>query len=89
MKEMMAVPCWRKPTPHHVLGGLPRSRDDMPGKYYDRLAGDAMPAVHELKATEGGELQVHGSAGLVASLHAAGLIDELRLLVFPVTVGAG
>jgi dihydrofolate reductase len=53
------------------------------------LTGDSLAAVRELKEQPGGELQVHGSAGLAASLHAAGLVDEYRLLVFPVTVGAG
>jgi dihydrofolate reductase len=53
------------------------------------LTGDAVDAVARLKELPGGELQVHGCARLAASLHAAGLIDEYRLLVFPVTVGAG
>ena len=45
--------------------------------------------MRKLKDNGGGELQVHGSARLAQSLHAAGLVDEYRLLVFPVTVGEG
>ena len=32
---------------------------------------------------------MHGSCGLIKTLQEAGLIDEYRLLVFPVLVGAG
>ncbi len=53
------------------------------------LSGDPVAAVRELKEQPGGELQVHGSARLASTLHAAGLVDEYRLLVFPVTVGSG
>jgi len=53
------------------------------------LGGDAIEAVRELKSRPGGELQLHGSWGLAQTLHRHGLIDEYRLLVFPVTVGAG
>ncbi len=53
------------------------------------LDGDPVDAVARLKKQPGGELQVHGCARLAATLHAAGLIDEYRLIVFPVTVGSG
>ncbi len=54
------------------------------------VSGDAVERVRALKEELGeGELQVHGSAQLAAALHEAGLVDEYRLLVFPVCVGAG
>ena len=43
----------------------------------------------ELKRAHGGEAGVFGSITLVQSLLRRGLIDELRLLVHPVTVGRG
>jgi len=53
------------------------------------LSGDITDQVRRLKERPGGELQVHGSAGLASALHQAGLIDEYRLLTAPVTVGKG
>jgi dihydrofolate reductase len=53
------------------------------------LSGDVPARVAEVKRQPGRELQIHGSARLGASLLAAGLVDELRLMVAPVVVGSG
>lgn len=54
------------------------------------LSGDVVAEVARLKETgDDAELQVHGSEQLAAAPHEAGLVDEYRLLVLPVTVGAG
>lgn len=53
------------------------------------LSGDISTQLRDLKATPGGEIQIHGSSILAQSLFAVGLIDELRLVVAPVVVGSG
>jgi dihydrofolate reductase len=53
------------------------------------LSGDVAARVAELKQTPGRELQIHGSARLGHTMLTAGLVDELRLVVAPVIVGAG
>lgn len=53
------------------------------------LVRDVATEVAELKQTLSGELQVHGSAGLIQTLLEKGLVDELNLIAFPVIVGNG
>lgn len=53
------------------------------------LRGDAAETVATLKAQPGGDLGIIGSASLVRSLHAAGLIDHYTLLTCPLTLGSG
>jgi dihydrofolate reductase len=53
------------------------------------LEGDAAEAVAALKAGDGPDLLIQGSSVLIQSLLAAGLIDEFRLMIFPVLLGGG
>jgi dihydrofolate reductase len=53
------------------------------------LGGDLAEQVAKLRDATDGEIYVHGSAQLVQGLLAAGLLDELRLMVFPVLLGSG
>lgn len=53
------------------------------------LRGDLTEALSRLKQEEGQDILVAGSGQLVHTLHARNLIDEYRLMVFPVVLGSG
>src|SRR5437870_10174256 len=54
-----------------------------------KLSGDTAEAVSKLKRTEGRDLLIQGSSTLYVPLLAAGLIDRLVIMIFPVVLGQG
>jgi dihydrofolate reductase len=53
------------------------------------LSGDVLDEVTTLRRTVTGEIRVYASTRLVHTLIAHDLVDELRLLVFPLVTGTG
>ena len=53
------------------------------------LSGDVVEEVAKLRQQLDGDIVVHGSAQLVQDLVEHDLVDELRLMVFPVVLGTG
>ena len=53
------------------------------------LTGDLAEGVSALKERYDGDIVVHGSAQLAQALIEQNLVDELRLMVFPVVLGTG
>jgi dihydrofolate reductase len=53
------------------------------------LDGDVVEVVSKLREQLDGNIVVHGSARLVQTLLEHDLVDELRLMVFPVVLGSG
>jgi dihydrofolate reductase len=53
------------------------------------ITGDVAEYVSILKSQEGPDIQVQGSPGLIQTLLEHDLIDEFRIWIFPVVIGAG
>jgi dihydrofolate reductase len=53
------------------------------------LKGDPQEEVSKLRSEQEGDIVVHGSAQLVHALVENDLVDEIRLMVFPVVLGTG
>ncbi|MFD7553349.1 dihydrofolate reductase family protein [Streptomyces sp. NPDC059835] len=54
------------------------------------IPGDqALDRIRKLRASDGRDLVVMGSASLTRTLLAEGLVDELRLMIVPVLLGGG
>lgn len=53
------------------------------------LKGDVAEMVGKLRQEQDGDIVVHGSARLVQTLIEHDLVDELRLMVYPVVLGSG
>jgi dihydrofolate reductase len=68
---------------------LTHSEEPLAWENSRKLSGDAADAVAELKKTQGRDLLIQGSSTLYVPLLAAGLIDRLVLITFPVLLGRG
>jgi dihydrofolate reductase len=65
------------------------SRDKFDWVVTRGLKGDAIDKVRRLRASDGPELHLWGSHQLLQTLIGAELVDEFRLLVYPVVLGQG
>ena len=73
--------------PKYVVSSTLRSVDAWPNS--SLIDGNITAQLTALKRQDGNTIGVHGSITLVNSLLSAGLLDELRLTVFPALAGRG
>jgi dihydrofolate reductase len=73
-------------VPKYVATSTPLNRDWANAAAID---GDLVEFVRDLKARPGADVGVHASLSVAQALLAAGLVDELRLVVAPMVVGSG
>ena len=83
--QVIAEPLNRKPK--HVASTT--LSDPLGWQNSTVLQGHLADAVGALKREDGGDLHVIGSTQLVQSLLEQGLVDELRLVIYPVMLGGG
>lgn len=73
-------------VPKHVATHRP---DTLLWQNSNALVGDLADAIGMLKQQDGANLLTWGSADMVCQLLATGLVDELRLMIYPVVIGYG
>ncbi len=70
----------------HVMTSTPLDR---PWADASAIDGDLVEFVRQLREQPGGDIGVHASISVAQALLAAGVVDELRLAVFPTLAGTG
>lgn len=66
-----------------------RSLERLDWKKSQRIDGDVVKEVRQLKTSDGPALQIWGSSELLQTLIAADLVDEFRIWQFPLVLGEG
>lgn len=72
--------------PKHVAS---TTLDELDWENSTLIEGDVADGVAQLKQQDGGDILVAGSRTLVHTLMENGLVDEYRLMIFPVVLGRG
>jgi dihydrofolate reductase len=77
-----------------AMNGLPkyvasRTLKEVSWQNSTLLSNDVVGEISKLKQRRGKDISITGSATLIRSLLAEGVIDELRLMIHPVVVGSG
>ena len=62
---------------------------ELPWQNSELITGDVLANIKKLKASEGSDLQVHGSGNMAQTLFKNNLVDELFLMTIPITLGSG
>ncbi len=65
------------------------TKDDMTWNSTLLSADTAVADIAALRGQDGGDLVIWGSASLVTSLFAEGLVDELNVMIEPIVLGGG
>ena len=73
-------------VPKHIATSTPLDRGWANSSV---IEGELADFVRDLKERPGGDIGVHASISIVQALIAAGLVDELRLVVGPMVAGGG
>ncbi|HEX6925146.1 MAG TPA: dihydrofolate reductase family protein [Longimicrobiaceae bacterium] len=72
--------------PKHVAS---RTLTELGWRNSHLLGADLPTEVQKLRAAPGGEIRVWGSTGLIRTLAAHDLVDEYRIVVYPLVLGSG
>jgi len=62
---------------------------ELPWANSELITGDVVARIKELKAGDGSTLKVIGSGNLAQTLFKHDLVDEMYLMIFPITLGTG
>jgi len=73
-------------VPKYVATSRPLDREWTNAQVID---GGLVDFVRDLKSQPGGDIGIHGSISVTQTLLAAGVVDELRLVIAPTVAGGG
>jgi len=85
-KDIQPFSDFINPVAKYVATSTPLSREWTNSTV---IEGDPVAFVRELKTGDGGEIGVHASISLARALLAAGVVDQLKLVIAPKSAGSG